>query len=196
MPMATPETPGPGRTPVTPDLDEAAPGPVPPENRPGHHPEVEQDKPRRRPRSAPRRATPDRAAGDERFEFAFEPRLRPFARLFGVSPGNAYVDVGDDQLTVHFGRWSLRTPLANVAAATATGPYNWWKVAGPAHLSVADGGITFATTTAGGLCIAFHEPVPAMLPTPALRHGAATVTVADPDALAAALRAAAPAMTT
>jgi hypothetical protein len=121
------------------------------------------------------------------FEFAFESRLRPFSFLAGVTPGSARVELDEGHLTVRFGRWTLRTPLANVASTQVTGPYTWWKVAGPAHLSFADGGITFATTTAGGVCIGFHEPVPALVPGSAVRHPAATVTVRDPHALTAAL---------
>jgi hypothetical protein len=220
--MATPEVHRSGHTPVSPDhaaevaglTPEAPSGPpggtVPPENRPGHHPEVEQDKPRRRPPSGRRRSLrPSRGratsgtsrggrgdAGSRRqeadtdattFEFAFESRLRPFSLLAGVTPGNARVELDDDHLTVRFGRWTLRTPLANVAGTQVTGPYTWWKVAGPAHLSLADGGITFATTAAQGVCIAFHEPVPALVPGSAIRHPAATVTVSDPHGLAAAL---------
>ena len=127
-----------------------------------------------------------------RFDFAFEPRLRHLARLFGVGPNNAWVEVEALHLVVRFGRWSLRTRLANVTDVTVTGPYSWWKVAGPPRLSLADRGITFATTSARGLCISFREPVHALLPTSALRHPAATVTVADPDGLAAALRAGGP----
>lgn len=203
---------------MTPDAPSGPPGgTVPPENRPGHHPEVEQDKPRRRPPSGRRRparlagrgaasrtSSADRADRADRhddaagtdetgaettrtFEFAFESRMRPFSLLAGVTPGNARVELDDRHLTVRFGRWTLRTPLANVANAQITGPYTWWKVAGPAHLSLADGGITFATTTAGGACLSFHEPVPALVPGSAIRHPAATVTVSDPRALAAAL---------
>lgn len=221
--MATPEVHRSGHTPVSPDhaaevagLTPDAPsgppgGTVPPENRPGHHPEVEQDKPRRRPPSGRRRparlagrgaasrtssgAPKDAGAGTDEtgadttrtFEFAFESRMRPFSLLAGVTPGNTRVELDERHLTVRFGRWTLRTPLANVANTQITGPYTWWKVAGPAHLSLADGGITFATTTAEGACISFHEPVPALVPGSAIRHPAATVTVSDPRALAAAL---------
>ena len=207
--MATPEVHRSGHTPVSPDhatevaetlppeRGEGGTGRVPPANRPGHHPETEQDKPRRRPRpGARRRSRPQPAPDGDRFEFAFDRRLRTLARFLGVTPDSAYVDVGDDRLTIKFGPWSLRTPLANVADTTTTGPYLWWKVAGPAHLSLTDGGITFATTTEAGLCISFHEPVPALVPTPAIRHGSATVTVAEPDALAERLRAVAPALRT
>lgn len=225
--MATPEMPRSGHTPISPDqagegADVTSVGPagspggaVPPENRPGHHPEVEQDKPRRRPPSARGRAArgsrqsvgqsdgqraegrgapsrPEEAGEDPTvtFDFAFEPRLRPLALLAGVRPGNARVEIGETDLRVRFGRWTLRTPIANVAGIQVTGPYTWWKVAGPAHLSFADGGITFATTTAGGVCVAFHEPVPGLVPGSAVRHPAATVTVSEPRAFVAAVEAA------
>ncbi|HEX6419130.1 MAG TPA: hypothetical protein VFZ77_11565 [Acidimicrobiales bacterium] len=133
---------------------------------------------------SPQRSEPPAA---ERFPFLFDPWLAPVAALFGIRPSNAHATVGDAQLTIRFGRWSLRTQLGNVRAVTATGPYSWWKVAGPPHLSFADRGVTFATTAAQGLCIAFHEPVPALLPTGALRHPAATVTLASPNAFTEAL---------
>jgi hypothetical protein len=123
-----------------------------------------------------------------RFDFAFGPRLRFASRLFGVAPANARVEVDAHDLAVRFGRWTLKTPVANVADVTVTGPYSWWKVAGPPRLSLVDRGITFATTSTRGLCMSFRDPVCGLLPTAALRHPAATVTVADPDGLAAALR--------
>ena len=57
------------------------------------------------------------------------------------------------------------------------------KVLGPPHLSFTDRGVTFATNRDLGLCIRFHEPVPAIAPFGLLRHPGATVTVADPLAL-------------
>lgn len=125
----------------------------------------------------------------DRYDFAFEPRMARYARPFGVRPDSAWVEVGDGLLRIRFGPWALRTPLANVVAAEPTGPYTFWKVAGPAHLSVRDRGVTFATTTAGGVCITFAEPVAAIVPLRVLRHPAATVTVERPDALVERLRA-------
>jgi hypothetical protein len=188
---------------ATPDIDATpggGPGPVPEDNLPGHHPAHDQDKPERRPPRprARRRRTPEADAPEapeavatpgRHFPFAVAPRYALAARLFGIDADRAVVEVDQHRLTVRFGRWTLSTALANVAAATVTGPYDWWKVAGPPHLSFSDGGITFATTAAGGVCIVFHEPVPALLPVPALRHGSATVTVAEPEALVAALAA-------
>ena len=71
----------------------------------------------------------------------------------------------------------------NVTAVELSGPYRWWRVIGP-HLSLADGGASFGSSTAGGICLRFGEPVPALVPGGRPRHPAATVTVADPPALA------------
>lgn len=172
-----------------------ATGPIPEANRPGHHPDVEQDKPTRRPR--PGRALRERrqakadaasseASGPARFDMLFERSMALPALLVGVTPRTTGVEVGDD-LVIRFGPWSLRTPVDNIADVEATGGYSWIKTVGPPRLSRRDRGITFATTTERGVCIRFRDPVPAALPVPLLRHEAATVTVADPDALIEAL---------
>lgn len=82
--------------------------------------------------------------------------------------------------------------MSNVSGTELTGDYGWLRTAGPAHLSVADRGVTFATTSRRGLCVSFHEPVRGIDPTGTIRHPGATVTVADPEALASALRDAPP----
>jgi hypothetical protein len=122
------------------------------------------------------------------FEFAFEGRYRLPALAFGVTPATARVVVTDDELLVRFGSWRLRTRLANVAGTQVSSGYAFYRTAGPAHLSLVDRGVTFATNSRQGLCVSFVEPVHAIEPTGVLRHPAATVTVADPEALAAALR--------
>ena len=122
-----------------------------------------------------------------RFPFLSAPAHRVFALLFGVTPGNAAVEVSDGHLLARYGLWSVRTPLSNVRSTEATGPYTTLKTIGPAHLSLADRGLTFSSNAERGLCICFHEPVAGLEPTGRLRHPALTVTVADVDALAAAL---------
>jgi hypothetical protein len=124
------------------------------------------------------------------FPFQFDPPLRVLARLFGVTPRTAWVSVNDETLEVQFGRWRLRTPLDNVSNASVTGPYHWWKIAGPPHLSLVDKGVTFGTSRSQGLCIAFVEPVAAMSSSGRLLHPAATVTVEDPQRLLHSLAAA------
>jgi hypothetical protein len=157
-------------------------GPVPEANVPGHHPPVEADKPSGPPNQDPLASlTPRR----QRFAFEFDPWLTPFALVFGVTPRTAWVDVSDDHLEARFGLWRLRTPRHNIVGAETTGPYTWFKVAGPAHLSFKDRGVTFATNTRAGVCIRFRTPVGGVYP--GLRHPALTVTVAAPDALVAAL---------
>lgn len=122
------------------------------------------------------------------FAFDFEGRYRLPARVFGITPGSAKVVVTDDELLVRFGPWWLRTPLTNITGTQVTGDYAWYRTSGPAHLSLVDRGITFATNSSRGLCISFAEPVRAIEPTGVLRHPGATVTVADPEALAQAVR--------
>lgn len=124
-----------------------------------------------------------------RFQFAFEPTYRAAALVFGVTPSTARVDVAGDELTARFGLWVVTTPLANVTGTHVGGPYRLLKTVGPAHLSVADRGLTFATNHRRGLCMTFREPVVGLDPTGHLRHPGLTVTVADVDGLAAAIAA-------
>lgn len=121
------------------------------------------------------------------FPFRFTPGYRAAAAPFGVTPRRANVTVADGQLSVRFGPWLLQTPLANVRGAEATGPYSFVKTAGPAHLSLADRGLTCATNPDRGLCIHLAEPVPGIDPLGRIRHPAVTVTVADVDGLRAAI---------
>ena len=121
------------------------------------------------------------------FGFAFDRKVGRWNRLFGITPSRACVQIDGDTLTARFGPWSLTTTLDNVAAVTTTGPYRPWRVAGPARMSLADRGLTFATNSELGLCIAFVRPVPGADPLHLLRHPSLTVTVADPPALGLAL---------
>ena len=121
------------------------------------------------------------------FAFRFDPTYRLLAAPFGVLPSRSGVEVTDEQLDARFGPWRVRTPLANVAGTERTGPYTLPKTAGPAHLSMADRGITFATNGDAGLCIRFHDPVTGIDPFRLIRHPGLTVTVDDIDGLARAL---------
>ena len=118
------------------------------------------------------------------FPFAIDPALTPIGRLFGVVTERTDVQVDDEEFVAHFGIWSMRVPLTNVAGTTVTGPYQRWRVAGGPRLSLADRGLTFATTTERGLCIRFVAPMPAPWPGGVPRVTALTVTVADPEGLA------------
>ncbi|MDP9431989.1 MAG: hypothetical protein M3P91_04575 [Actinomycetota bacterium] len=122
------------------------------------------------------------------FPFRFTRAYRVAARPFGVTPATARVEMEDTELRVRFGRWRLTTSLSNVVALSRSADYRFFKTAGPAHLSLADRGVTFATNGDAGLCIVFAEPVQALVPGDWLHHPAATVTVADLDGLERLLR--------
>ena len=123
-----------------------------------------------------------------RFDFAFAPAYRQLAWGFLVTPATAWVEVGDEAFEARFGPWRVRTPLTNVADASVTGPYAFWKTAGPARLAITDRGLTFATNGERGTLILFETPVRGLDPLGILRHPELTVTVADTDGLADLLR--------
>ena len=123
------------------------------------------------------------ASSARRFTFAFSPAYRLASMPFGVTPNRAWVQVDDEYFEARFGLWHVRTPLTNVVGTEATGPYQWFKTIGPAHLSFADHGLTFASNGDRGVCVCFAEPVRGIDPTGTLLHPGLTVTVADPEGL-------------
>jgi deoxyribodipyrimidine photo-lyase len=123
-----------------------------------------------------------------RFPFRFDPVHRRLARPFGVTPERAWVDVGEAVFEARYGRWCVRTPLSNIAAARVTGPYSLLKTAGPARLAFTDRGLTFASNGDRGVCITFHSPVAGIDRAGRIRHPELTVTVVDVDGLVAALQ--------
>ncbi len=132
----------------------------------------------------------------DRTSFAFDPRYRLAARLFGVTPANAYVELDDDRFTARFGPWVVDTPRSNITGAGVSGPYSVVRTIGGAHLSFADRGLTFATNDRAGVCIEFREPVTGIDPFGKIRHPGLTVTVADPEALVAELTTGTPVLRT
>ena len=122
-----------------------------------------------------------------RFPFRFAASYRLPALAVGVTPATAYVEVTDTELHVRFGLWRLRTPRSNVASVERTGGFAFLKTAGPPHLSFTDKGVTFATNGDDAVCARFVDPVVVLDPTGRIRHPGATMTVADPAALADAL---------
>jgi hypothetical protein len=121
------------------------------------------------------------------FDFSFDPRYRRLLGLLGVTPRTSRIRVADGWLAVRFGRWQVRTPLANITGVEPTGPYRAYRAIG-ARLSLADRGLTFGSTTKHGLCISFHRPVRGIEPVGVLRHPSLTVTPVDPHGLAQALK--------
>jgi len=122
-----------------------------------------------------------RALPVTRFPIQVEARYRLLLRLFGVGPTNAYVDVGDD-LDASFGRYRVRTPLANIVGWRIEGPWHAITAVG-VRRSIRHGDLTFGGTARGGVRVDFRERVRFTFFTiPALY-----VTVEDLEGLAATL---------
>ena len=118
--------------------------------------------------------------GIQQFDFAFEGRYRPLLALLGVVPSTAHVTIDSTRLTAHFGPWSCETPLDNIVDVEVTGPYRAHRAIG-ARASLADRGLTFGSTTAGGVCLCLRRPVRGLDPFGAMAHPGLTFTVADRD---------------
>ncbi len=121
------------------------------------------------------------------FDFAFAPSYRLAGLPFGILPATARVQIVGEELRVRYGLWSMRTPVDNVVSVQLTGGFGFLKTAGPPHLSFSDKGVSFTTNGERALCLSFREPVPAIDPTGRIKHPGATLSVADPEGLAAAL---------
>jgi hypothetical protein len=122
-----------------------------------------------------------------RFPFRFDPTYRRLARLFGVTPERAWVDVGSEELEVRYGPWRVHTPVSNITAVEATGPYSFLKTVGPARLAITDRGLTFASNGDRGVRLSFRSPVAGIDRFGLVRHPELTVTVNDVDGLVEAL---------
>lgn len=125
----------------------------------------------------------------QRFDFRFALAYRIAATPFGITPERAWVQIDDEHLLASYGPWRLRTTLANLSRVAITGPYRFYRTAGPARLGITDGGLTFASNGERGVLISFRERVPAIDPLRLIRHPELTVTVADVQGLVTALAA-------
>jgi hypothetical protein len=123
----------------------------------------------------------------QRFDFRFAPAYRVAARPFGITPERAWVHIDDEHLVASYGPWRLRTTLANISQVAITGPYRFYRTAGPARLGITDAGLTFASNGERGVLISFRERVPAIDPLKMIQHPELTVTVADVSGLVSAL---------
>ena len=117
------------------------------------------------------------------FPYRLDPRYRLLLRPFGLDEADG-VTLGDDSFVATFGWKRLETPLTNVDGAHATFDYAWWKAIGM-RLSLADDGLTFGTSTHGGVCVHFTERVRRVIGVK--DHSALTVTVDDLEGLVTAI---------
>jgi hypothetical protein len=111
------------------------------------------------------------------FRFDVDSRFRSVLLLWGVNSRTARVELGRARgLVARFGLVQVQTSLDNIAGAELTGPYRWYKAIGVRE-SWVDHGLTFGSTTAGGVCIRFHTLVRGL--GWGARHPGLTVTVQE-----------------
>lgn len=116
-----------------------------------------------------------------RFPIRIGRRSRPYLRLWTVRPETAFAEL-DDDIDVHFGRFEIRTPLANLASWRIEGPFLWVTAIG-IRRSIRHGDLSFAGSPHGGVRIDFRERVEwGVFKVPAIYIGAD-----DLDGLAAEL---------
>ena len=93
-----------------------------------------------------------------RFPIRVERRYRSILRIFGVRPGNAYVDLGET-VEARFGWAHVSTPVANITRWSIEGPWRAITALG-VRMSIRHGDLTFGGSPVGGVRIDFRERVP------------------------------------
>jgi hypothetical protein len=117
------------------------------------------------------------------FPIRLDPRFGWFLRIFGVTPGNAYVDVGET-LDARFGWSRINTPISNCVRWSIEGPWLALTALG-VRRSVRGGDVTFGGSPKGGVRVDFRERPKYFF----FRPPALYVTVEDLEGFAAALAA-------
>jgi hypothetical protein len=97
----------------------------------------------------------------QRFPIRVGRRSLALLRLWGVRPGLAYVEIGDQpdsELQARFGRVRFETQVANIARWQIEGPFHWVTAIG-VRRSIRHGDLSFAGSAHGGVRLDFHGPV-------------------------------------
>jgi hypothetical protein len=121
---------------------------------------------------------------DQFFPYRFDNRWKAMFLALGVGSDDGVTITDDGRLVATFGRVKIDTPLDNIDHSQISGPHRWYTAVG-LRLSFSDDGITFGTNHEHGLCIEFVEKVPKVIGFK--DHSAVWASVADPEALAAAI---------
>jgi hypothetical protein len=121
----------------------------------------------------------------QHFGYAIARRYLPVLLPFLLRPSRDGVTLTADGFVATFGFVKLATVRSNIVGAHITKDYRWWTACG-VRMSIADDGLTFGTNRKSGVCIHFSDKVRSTLR--GSGHSALTVTVADVESLAAALR--------
>ena len=116
------------------------------------------------------------------FPYRVDPRFRVLLAPMRLRSTDG-VTVTDETFVATFGPKRVEVPMTNVVEAHATHDYQWFKAIGM-RLSFVDDGLTFGTSTHGGVCVHFDERIPKVIGP--RDHSALTVTVDDLDGLVTA----------
>ena len=117
------------------------------------------------------------------FPYRVDPRFRVLLAPMRLRSTDG-VTVTDETFVATFGPKRVEVPMTNVVEAHATHDYQWFKAIGM-RLSFVDDGLTFGTSTHGGVCVHFDERIPKVIGP--RDHSALTVTVDDLDGLVTAI---------
>ncbi len=117
------------------------------------------------------------------FPYRLDPRFRLMLAPMRLGADDG-VTITDETFTATFGWKRVEVPMTNVVEAHATHDYQWFKAIGM-RLSFVDDGLTFGTSTHGGVCVHFDERIPKVIGP--RDHSALTVTVDDLDGLVTAI---------
>ena len=120
------------------------------------------------------------------FPYRFDKRWTALFFALGVDDKDGVTITGTGELIANFGRFKVKTTVANVDHTLVTGPHRWYMAVG-LRLSFSDDGLTFGTNHRKGLSIAFVEKIPKVIGFK--KHSTLWVSVADPEGLAAAIEA-------
>ena len=118
------------------------------------------------------------------FSYRFDKRWTVLFLALGVNDKDGVTITGKGELIATYGRFKVKTTVANVDHTLVTGPHRWYTAVG-LRLSFTDDGLTFGTNHRKGLSIAFVEKIPKVIGFK--KHSTLWVSVADPDGLAAAI---------
>ncbi|HEY5662711.1 MAG TPA: hypothetical protein VIS05_01610 [Ilumatobacter sp.] len=121
---------------------------------------------------------------DRFFPYRLDNRWKAMFVVLRVGADDGVTITADGRLVATYGRFTVDTPLDNIDHTQVSGPHRWYTAVGP-RLSFSDDGLTFGTNHQRGLCIEFIEKVPRVIGFK--NHSALWVSVADPEALAAAI---------
>ncbi|HSH10819.1 MAG TPA: hypothetical protein VLA10_03460 [Ilumatobacter sp.] len=121
---------------------------------------------------------------DRFFPYRLDNRWKAMFVVLRVGADDGVTITADGRLVATYGRFTVDTPLDNIDHTQVSGPHRWYTAVGR-RLSFSDDGLTFGTNHQRGLCIEFIEKVPRVIGFK--NHSALWVSVADPEALAAAI---------